>query len=394
MLSAACRSSLTKRRTTMRLRHKHSTRILALLLLSALLVVASCAPVQAGPRAWIDWPLEGFETSPGSTVNLIAHAYAEQGVAEVRLEVDRQPYRVVSPDPAGEQFVEVSAAWFAGEPGLYLLSVIAVDANGLASGPADVTVRVTGEGAEATAPLGPAETAPPPTPTPEGPVSTVVPTETEPPPTPTSPPATGTRVPSTATPPPPTATPLPPRIVSFEVSRSQITAGECVSFSWRVEGAPTAIYFDDEGVTSPDSRQRCPTSTRGFELRAEGPGGADTESLTVVVIQPSPTPKDTQAPPAPSLVSPTGGILLPCDDVTLDWNAVTDPSGIGTYAVKVEKETTPGNWQSAGGWTATGTEVTVSLDCGPSYHWAVRAQDGAGNWGPWSSWGPFGVEIT
>ncbi|MGB9299910.1 MAG: hypothetical protein WCD51_04875 [Anaerolineae bacterium] len=150
----------------MRLRHEHSTWILPLLLSMALLVVPSCAPTQVGPRAWIDWPLEGFETEPGSTVNLIAHAYAQDGVAEVRLEVDRQPYRVVAPDPAGEQFVEVSAAWFAGEPGLYLLSVIAVDTTGQASGPADVTVRVTGEGPETTVTPGPEETPLPSTPTP------------------------------------------------------------------------------------------------------------------------------------------------------------------------------------------------------------------------------------
>jgi len=211
----------------MRVRHRYSPWIIPLLLLGVLLAVPSCAPTQAGPRAWIDWPLEGFETEPGSTVNLIAHAYAEEGVAEVRLEVDRQPYRVVSPDPAGEQFVEVSAAWFAEEPGLYLLSVIAVDTKGQVSGPADVTVRVTGEVPGTTVTPGPEETPPPATATPEEPVPTSAPTGTAPPPAPTSPPPTGTRVPPTATPPPPTATPLPPRIVSFEVTRSQITAGEC-----------------------------------------------------------------------------------------------------------------------------------------------------------------------
>jgi len=378
----------------MRLRRRHSTWILPLLLLAALLVVPSCAPVQVGPRAWIDWPLEGFETSPGSTVNLIAHAYAEEGVAEVRLEADRQPYRVVSPDPAGEQFVEVSAAWFAEEPGLYLLSVIAVDTKGQASGPADVTVRVTGEGPETTVTPGPEETALPSTPTPEEPVSTMAPTETAPPPTPTSPPPAGTRLPPTATPPAPTATPLPPRIVSFEVTDSQITAGECVRFSWRVEGGPTAIYFDGEGVTSPDSREKCPTATRDFQLRAEGPGGVDTESLTVVVIQPSPTPKDTQGPAAPSLISPTDGAEPDCGSVTLRWNTATDPSGIEGYYVKVEKVT--GSFKS-GAWTTTDTQYTIPvawLECGQGYQWAVRAEDGEGNLGPWSNWRTFTVSIS
>jgi hypothetical protein len=358
--------------------------ILPLLMLAALLVVPSCAPAQAGPRAWIDWPLDGFETSPGSTVNLIAHAYAEEGVAEIRLEVDRQPYRVVSPDPAGEQFVEVSAAWFADEPGIYLLSVIAVDANGQASGPADVTVRVTGEVPEVTVTPGPEESPAPPAPTPEEPVSTVAPTGTPPPPTPTSPPPTGTRLPPTATPPPPTATPLPPRIVSFEVSDSQITAGECVRFSWRVEGSPTAIYFDGEGVTSPDSRDKCPPATRDFQLRAEGPGGVDTESLTVVVIQPSPTPQDTQGP---SIQNETGPQQMwapdgsSCrDEEPYEFQAnVSDPSGV--LWVKLVYSIKDGPDQSGGMQLVSGTTYGIQYTLpnlqgdGGTFRWHITACD-------------------
>jgi hypothetical protein len=368
MLSAVCQSSLTKRRMTMRLRHTRSIWILALLLLAAFLIVPSCAPAQAGPRAWIDWPLEGFETEPGTTVNLIAHAYAVDGVAEMRLEVDRQPYRVVSPDAAGEQFVEASAAWFAEEPGLYLLSVLAVDVNGQASGPADVTVRVTGEEPELTATTGPEETPAPSTATPEEPVSTVAPTGTAPPPTPTPPPPGRTPVPPTATPPPPTATPPPPRIVSFEVSRSQVTVGECVSFSWRVEGSPTAIYFDGEGVTSPDSRDKCPTSTRDFQLRAESPGGVDTESLTVVVIQPSPTPGDTQGPLIQNetgpqqMWAPDGSSCR--DDEPYQFQAnVSDPSGV--LWVKLVSGTT---------YRIQYTLLNLNGD-GGTFRWHVRACD-------------------
>ena len=380
----------------MRVRHRFSTTVLLLALLGLAAAVISCTSAEVGPRAWIDWPTEGFETDVGTTVTVIAHAYAEAGVGEVRLEVDRQPYRLVSPDQAGEQFVDVSIEWLAGEPGMYLLSVTTFDVNGQASNPASVTVRVTGEGPGLMLTPSPLTTVV--TTTLESP--TVAPpteaaTETPLPPTATPPPPTGTRLPPTATPPPPTATPPPPRIVSFEVSPpGQITAGECVRFDWRVEGSPTAIYFDGEGVTSPASMDVCPPATRDYQLRAVGPGGEDTESLTVVVIQPSPTPKDTQGPPAPSVVSPTGGIEVDCDDVELDWNPVTDPSGIDIYYVKAEKETSPGTWQSAGGWTATDTQVTVSLECGLSYRWEVRAEDGAGNVGPWSSWGTFSVTLT
>jgi hypothetical protein len=370
----------------MRVLHESSVVILGLALLGLLLVVLSCAPVEAGPRAWIDWPRDGFETSVGTAVSLMAHAYAANGVAEVQLSVDGQPYRVVTPERAGEQFVEVSAEWFADEPGVYLLSVTALDVNGQEGNPASVAVSVTGEVPELIISPEPGETPPPATATPEEPAATTEATASQPPPTATSPPPTGTPL-------PPTATPVPPRIVSFEVSRSQITAGQCVRFSWRVEGQPTAIYFDAEGVTSPDSRERCPTSTRDFELRAEGPSGADAESITVVVVEPSPTP-DTVGPSAPSLVSPTGNEGVGCADVTLDWHAASDPSGIGTYYVKVEQVT--GSPRS-GGWTTTATQHTIPaawLECGQTYRWAVAAEDALGNMGPWSAWAEFTVEIT
>jgi len=365
----------------MRLRHKYSASVLPLFLLAALLVVPSCAPTQVGPRAWIDWPLEGFETDPGSTVNLIAHAYAQDGVAEVRLEVDRQSYRVVSPDPAGEQFVEVSAAWFAEEPGLYLLSVIAVDTKGQASGSADVTVRVRGEELTTTPPE---ETPPPPAPTPEEPVSTIAPTETTLPPTPTSPPPTGTRVPPTATAPRPTATPLPPRIVSFEVTDSQVTAGQCVTFSWRVEGSPSAVYFDGEGVTNPSSAERCPAATREYQLRAVGPGGETTESLTVVVIQPSPTPKDTQGPLIQNetgpdeMWAPDGDSCRGDEPYQFQAN-VSDPSGV--LSVKLVYSIKDGPDQSGGMQLVSGTTYRIQYTLpnlqgdGGTFRWHITACD-------------------
>jgi hypothetical protein len=322
---------------------------------------------------------------------LIAHAYAEEGVAEMRLEVDRQPYRVVSPDPAGEQFVEVSAAWFAEEPGLYLLSVIAVDTKGQASGSADVTVRVTGEVPETTVSPGPEETTLAATPTPEEPVSTVAPTETAPLPTATSPlptgcpvPPTGTVPPPTATVRPPTATPQPPRIVTFEASDSQITAGECVTFNWRVEGSPTAIYFDGEGVTSPDSREKCPTSTRDFQLRAEGPGGVDTESLTVVVIQPSPTPKDTQGPLIQNetgpqqMWAPDGSSCREDEPYQFQAN-VSDPSGV--LSVKLVYSIKDGPDQSGGMQLFSGTTYRIQYTLpnlqgdGGTFRWNITACD-------------------
>ncbi|MGB3903845.1 MAG: hypothetical protein WBB22_02895 [Anaerolineae bacterium] len=369
----------------MRVRHRSSMAILPLVLLGLTAAILSCAPVETRPRAWIDWPRDGFETDVGTTVTIMAHAYARGGVAEVHLAVDMQPYRVVPPDLAGEEFVEVSTEWIADEPGTYLLSVTAFDAAGGASNPASVTVNVVGDAPQLI--ITPGEPTDTPTSTGE---PTHTPTSTgEPTDTPTS---TGIPTDTPTSTPTSTAT-TPPRVVitMFEASKTQIMAGECpVIFTWRAE-APTAIYFDGEGVTdNPGSRDRCPESTRTYELVAEGYLGPVTASITIVVIQP---PTDTEGPPAPGGLSPTGGAAVDCGAVTLSWNPASDPSGIDMYYVKVEKVT--GTYKS-GAWTTTDTELTIAaawLECGQQYRWAVRAEDGAGNVGPWSSWSQFGVKL-
>lgn len=114
--------------------------------------------------------------------------------------------------------------------------------------------------------------------------------------------------------------------------------------SWRVEGNPTEIYFDGEGVTSPDSWDGCPGETTSYTLVAKGPGGEVSQSLTVTVTKsPSPTPTEPVdvTPPAITDVSLSESKLhtlaycsstCPC---TLFISArVTDESGV--WAVVVE----------------------------------------------------------
>jgi hypothetical protein len=82
--------------------------------------------------------------------------------------------------------------------------------------------------------------------------------------------------------------------------------------------------------------------------------------------------------------------------VTLDWDAVSDPSGIAGYRVQVEQEITAGNWDPVSGspWTSLSvTELELTLDCGGVYRWRVRAIDGAGNESDFSAWAEFGVNL-
>lgn len=92
-------------------------------------------------------------------------------------------------------------------------------------------------------------------------------------------------------------------------------------------------------------------------------------------------------------MTPRDGKEQGCGAVTLHWNPVSDPSGVNTYYVKVEKVS--GTFKS-GAWTTTDTELTIPgvwLECGQEYRWAVRAEDGVGNVGPWSAWAEFTVTI-
>jgi len=280
----------------------------------------------------------------GETITIVLHAYAREGVAEVQLAVNGQPYRLAQAAQPGDKFVEIQVEWQPGAPGDHRLSITPFDMTGEAGHPAHVSVRVTGE--VATPLLTPTEIAPtvPPGEAPPPPTGTPLP------PTAAPPPPTGTPRPPTATPPAPTVTPVPPTPVP------------------PTPVPPTVTPVPPTVTPVPPS----PTP-----------------------IPPSPTPlPDTEGPPAPGLVSPTGGVGVPCADVTLDWNAVSDPSGIGTYYVKVEKVT--GSFKS-GGWTTTVTERVIPIawfECGQSYRWSVAAEDGADNMGAWSGWAQFTVTIT
>ncbi|MBT3188120.1 MAG: hypothetical protein HN736_15235 [Anaerolineae bacterium] len=107
-------------------------------------------------------------------------------------------------------------------------------------------------------------------------------------------------------------------------------------------------------------------------------------------------PADTTSPPAPSPAVPASGLELTCRSTqTLVWLPVDDPSGITGYYVKLEREATPGNWQSEGGYgPVTGKQVDANVQCGGVYRWMVRAQDGAGNFSNWSAISYFSVAIS
>jgi hypothetical protein len=110
------------------------------------------------------------------------------------------------------------------------------------------------------------------------------------------------------------------------------------------------------------------------------------------------TPPDNDPPPVPSPTVPADDLVIDCPTdpekkQTLAWLPVTDPSGV-TYYVKLESQVTATEWQVEGGYgPLTDKQVEVDVECGIIYRWAVRAQDGAGNWSDWSEWFQFSIDM-
>lgn len=210
----------------------------------------------------------------------------------------------------------------------------------------------------------------------------------------TRPPSVTIPVPHSVTPPPPATGCIgTPVISSFSAYPPSITAGQTATLNWGAVTNADSVTIDPGigGVSTPGSRGVSPGTTTTFIMTARCGSNTTTRQTTVNVssappppsITPTrtrtPIPHDTQGPPAPNLISPKGTFSQCRTSVTLDWNAVSDPSGIKNYTVKWVR-----NDGQSGGTVTTSTQHTISLTCdnkSHSYTWSVQAEDNAGNRG-------------
>ena len=381
--------------------------ILSLALLILMGGTLSCGEeVQTGPRAWIDFPRDGSTVPVDTPVTIISHAYARDGVAEVLLSVDGEAYRRDPPAQPGTSFSQVTQEWLPPEAGLYTLQVVTYDTNGETSNPATISISVGGEVAlvptatpTVTVPPPPEATATPtdtPTPTPTGtqpPTGTPTPTPTitQEPPTPTS-----TFTPTPTIPPPP-----PPGDWRIWADNENVEAGSCTTVHWHVSNVQAYWVNGQPGAGDDGSVQTCPCQDETHTLRVvKRDGSEQSQSVTIRVsgqcAAPPPPPQDTTPPPVPSPAVPADGLEIDCkSSQTLVWMPVSDDSGGPVvYYVKLERQVSPGNWQSVRGWgPVSGKQVEADVQCGGVYRWRVRAQDGAGNYSNWSSWSQFSIRL-
>jgi murein DD-endopeptidase MepM/ murein hydrolase activator NlpD len=139
-------------------------------------------------------------------------------------------------------------------------------------------------------------------------------------------------------------------------------------------------------VQVPDTTAHCWMST------AVGSTSSDVACMQVIAAPPTPTPKpvDTTAPPAPTLIRPSNGSNLACNkQVTLNWSAVEDPSGIAEYRWVLEVMDNSETFVPLNSGSTSDTSVTVNLNGCFYYRWSARAVDGAGNIGPLAPYNEF-----
>ncbi len=129
------------------------------------------------------------------------------------------------------------------------------------------------------------------------------------------------------------------------------------------------------------------TVVEGQRLRKAGARCAFT--VTPVEIITTEPPPDTEGPPAPQLYAPKdeerrycpiGAAELP---IEFTWSEVSDASGIAIYELTLEAlEYQPRQYPPA---RSERPSLKEALPCPEIYRWRVRAFDGAGNAGAWST---------
>lgn len=86
----------------------------------------------------------------------------------------------------------------------------------------------------------------------------------------------------------PSATPTyPAESMLFLADRYSITAGECVTISWQVQGIKE-VYYQGAGVIGKDSRNECPTATTTYSLRVVRMDNSEIEQLITIFVTSSP----------------------------------------------------------------------------------------------------------
>lgn len=330
------------------------------LILICLLTACGSDVLAEGTYAWIDAPVHDISVPVGQVITIDGHASSIGGVSRIEIWIDAEFFVSQDYPESMGNLVKFEHIWVPTEPGEYDIQVIAFSADS-SSTPDTVTVHVGVE---------PPIVALVSTPTP---VVTITPTPVDPP-------------------------------AACVASVTAVQNANCRSgpgtvydiLGYLLSGETAVITGRNEDssywwIENPDNPGYC------WMWDGLVDTDCDTSGVKVVAVPPTPTPvTDTTPPPIPGLSSPANGADLGCTSfANLTWNAVSDPSGIPGYKVEVQRHAGDNNWQSIPGspMGATGTNQSISVECGYTYRWRVRALDGEGNQSAWSDWFTFNIPL-
>ncbi|MBT4306500.1 MAG: hypothetical protein HOD40_12160 [Chloroflexi bacterium] len=346
------------------------TKCFILIIIMGTLLLGCNMPEDAtGIYVWLDVPPNGLTIPVNQEVNIEGHASSESGISKIEVLIEGAIIQVFDDPTINGDLAQFSTTWTPPGIGEFNIQSIAYSADGEASLPDNSVVHVGDE------PLDPS-----PTPV----ITEVTPTEV---------------ITPTLT---PTVTPvvLEP-VVNFYAEPASISAGFCSTIYWHVENVESVILGGSTQAFD-GFYEDCLCSTQSYPLTVNHLDGSQeivymTIEVTGICATPTPPPDNT-APPVPTQYSPTNGYNYPsvASFVTLDWESVSDPSGIGEYQIEIQKHPGDNNWTPVSFSPIVGiagSETTISVDSA-IYRWRVRAIDGVGNMGTWSGWFTFTVPLS
>lgn len=341
---------------------------------------------EGGNYAWIDVPLTDSRVPLGQTISIKGHATSLSEVAWVEIWVDGETQAQVEELSFQGNLASFAYEWVPPGEGQYLIQIFSIDTQGGISQSDQARVFV----GEATREAQMAE-------------------------------ITDTPI--------PTATPSPEEApqntnVLFWADPAEIQAGACTTMFWDAEGVQRVVFG---GVERPlvGSYEDCLCATERYSLFVTHLDGSEeriqvTIAVTGLCETPTPTEteggedssggdsgsgdggggggsSDTNPPTAPKHDAPDNGASLSCKaSQSMSWFAPNDESGIDHYEIEVQRHSGDNNWKAViGSPFSTGTaEQSVSVECGWTYRWRVRAEDGSGNVGDWSNWTSYVIPLT
>jgi hypothetical protein len=364
---------------------------------------------------WIDVPLDNLILSSPQNINIEGHASSPEGVAYIEVRIDGGLIATVDTSASADTLVQFTSSFTATDYGEYLIEVTAVGTNGETSTPDTARVIIV-TGTEIIHSPTPVDDGP--TPVPYCPPTLVPGTYDGPTPVPPEgceppeyePGCGPTPIPGTDGPTPIPGcdgpTPIPPdesapeAVVDFWAEPSEIDAGDCFNIYWEASNVQTVVFGGIERDFS-GTYHDCICETLTYPLTVtylDDTTEMFYQTITVNGSCATPTPLSDSTPPtAPLQLKPLDGQDLGClSYAILRWQAPSDQSGIGSYRVQLERHSGDYNWQPVSGSPFTGltdTNLSVSVECGWTYRWRVRAIDNEGNIGGWSGWFTFNVPL-